>query len=134
MGDHRHNPFSKDYLGKLPEAVIGCSSQATVEPTEEWIATSQVAITAAKEAGTDGSLRLDLQDKDRDVVIRTIAVYCIPMKTLEQNQWPKVTVPAGEIRIPLLQLKKLVKDALSKDNPGLADMVKLEDEPKVTLQ
>jgi hypothetical protein len=133
MGAHRNNPMASGYTGPRPEAIIGANAQAAVEPTEAWKEKNVPVIEAAKAAGVDKELVLHMDDADREVVIRVAVVYVIPLRTVMQKDWPHVTVPATELRIPLLDLKRMVKDALLKDNPALAELVKMpEDEiPRV---
>ena len=133
MGAHRHNPMASGFRGPRPEAIIGAGAQAAVEPNDAWKEKNVPAIEAAKAAGLEKELVIGFDDADRDVVVRVMVHYVIPMVTVDQKNWPQVSIPATEVRIPLLQLKRMVKDALLKENPALAELVKMpEDEiPRV---
>jgi hypothetical protein len=51
------------------------------------------------------------------------------MHTVPQESWPGVMVPAGVIRVPLLNLKRIAKQLLEKDQAVVAAMIKLPGDP-----
>jgi hypothetical protein len=108
--------------GPLPEAIIGGRAQASVEPSEEWMKVNLPIIEAAKAKGEDPGLTFE--DKDREVLVQVNVLYTIPSALLPREQWTSVQVPAGEVRIPMVQLRELVAGALDADHPGLAARVR----------
>ncbi len=129
MSESRRNPRAAQYAGELPDAAIGAACRATVQPSEAWQKEAEESIKQGEEDGTKPLLHLD--DKDREVVIEVSAIYAVPMRTVAQAEWPKAVIPASVIRIPMLTLKQIARDAMMKDNPAIAELIKMPgEEPK----
>jgi hypothetical protein len=128
MGEANHNPMSHQFKGEPPDAMVGALTKVAFVPNQAWVEKFGPVLEEAKAKG-ENSPPLPWTDADKDVVIGIAWDYVIPSRLMSKH--PRVVIPAGEIRMPFVELKKLVKAKLDEQNDSyLSSLVKLPDEAK----
>lgn len=128
MGEARRNPMSPQFQGEMPDAGITALTRVAFAPSAAFLERNRAVFEEAKAKG-ESPPPLPWTDADKDVVVGVAYQYIIPSRVSAQH--PSVVIPATEVRIPLLELKRAVKAKLEEDgNTFLASQVKLPDEAK----
>jgi hypothetical protein len=100
-------------------------------PNEEWQAEAEKTIAAAREGGNLEPFPIPCSQAQKDVVITVLGRLILPMRTLAQAQWPSANFHMGAIRMPLSEFLRTGKAMFQENDPRLADLVKIEDEPLI---